>query len=287
MFFNLPVDIQVKILRHYIPLKDKFSLLRIKPFYVLLKDKYAWIQPIKISLSNLKLHDRYLLSVFKSGFYITPERRSVFQFLIDYKSPSVTLLEFNSKNLTYKRSFSIDKKYSVSQIHQYLTTFYTTAVNVRKDHIFETWNRQIVTFDPHLGIFNLGFNEERVMIRCHFDVFRSQDFKTFLLYEGNTLTFFLVNNLFANTNMDLCYHMYHARRFGNEMFQYKFPAIASFVKLVKAFPFKNSFKCTNSAKFKYMSKTHCIKGRFINRYDSYYSDTPVSSYEIFQVYSQT
>lgn len=276
----------MKILRHYIPLKDKYSLLKIKPFYNLLMDKYAWLQLPKISLSNVKLHDTHLLSVFKSGFFITPERRSVFQFLIDYKSPGVTLLEFHSKKISHKRSFSIHKKYSVSQMHQCLTIFYTTALPVQKRHVFETWNREIVTFDPHLGIFRNGLDEECIMIRCHFEVFRSLDFKIFLLYEENMLIIYLVNNLFANNRMDLCSYLYRSRNFGNEMFQYEFPTLAQFVKIIKAFSFKNSFKCTNSVKFKYMSQTHSIQCHFMNRYESY-SDKHNSSYEIFRVYAQT
>lgn len=284
MFFNLPVNIQLRILRHYIPLKDKYALLKLKPFAILLKDEYAWIHPPKISLSNIKLHDTYLLSAFKSGFYITPERRSVFQFLIDYKSASVTLLEFNSRKITYKRSFSIDKKYSVLQIHQCLTVFYTSATKVHKDHVYETWNRDIITFDPDTGIFNYGFFEECILIRCHFGVFRSLDFKTFLIYEGNRLTVFFAKNLLANNSLDLCSYLRQARSIGNEMFQYRFPAIAEFVTLVKAFSFKNSFKCTNYVKFRYMSQSHCIKCRFINRYDSY-NGSQKSSYEIFNVYA--
>lgn len=138
MFFNLPVNIQLRILRYYIPLKDKYSLLKIKPFYILLRDKYTWMQPLKISLSNVKLHDIYLLSAFKSGFYITPERRSVFQFSINFKTASVTLLEFHSKKITYRRSFSINKKYSVLQIHKYLTAFYISAIKVHKEYVYET-----------------------------------------------------------------------------------------------------------------------------------------------------
>lgn len=179
-------------MRQYITLKDKYTLLKIKPFYNLLKDKYASIQPLKISLINLKLHETYLVSAFQSGFYVTPERRSIFQFLIDYKSVTVTLLEFRSKKIAYKRSFSIKKIYSVPQIHQYLNIFYSTAERVQKEHIYETWNREIITFDPHTGVFNNNLGEECFMIRCHFDIFRSLDFKTFLLCEGNTLTVFLI-----------------------------------------------------------------------------------------------
>lgn len=275
----------MKILRSYVSLKDKYTLIKIKPFQTLLTDRYTWIQRPKKSLANLKLHDKYLLSKFKSGFYITPERRSIFQILIDYKSPGVTLLEFHSKKTVHKRFFSIHKKYTVSEIHKLLTTFYTIAYPVQKHHVFETWNREIVTFDSDSGIFRKNFDEECIMTRCHFDVFRSRDFKTFLLYDGNnTLTIFLVNHLFANNHIDLCSYLYHTRNFGNEMFQYEFPTLANFVKLIKAFSFKKSFKCTNSVKFKYLSQTHFIQCNFINRYESH-SDIYDTSYKIFQVYA--
>lgn len=83
--------------------------------------------------------------------------------------------------------------------------------------------------------------------------------------------------------MDFCFYLYQIRNLGNELLKYKFPAIADFVKIVKAFSFKNNFKCTNFVKLKYLSQKHCIQCHFINKYDSY-NDIQSSCNEIFHVY---
>lgn len=266
MFFELPIEIQVKIVRDYIPVKDKFSLLKIKPFYNLLMQHYCWIKPLKIPLKSLQFHNSHLLDKVKSGHFIGFRRNAIFQVSVDYFTGTVTLLEFKSKKLVVREYNRKVVKYPPYRINSCINRFYQHTQEVDLNDTYETWNRYIITFHPttHVLYFNKLKNYQ--MIPCCYNTFRTNDGKVFLFKDRNTLIIFFV--IQSCVHRDMCAHLYCARSLGNEEFKYKYPITGSLVRMVKAYSFKNNFRCVSSLKMNFKPKQHNIKLKFVQRYQN-------------------
>lgn len=268
MLQNLPKEIQLKIFRDYIPIKDKYSLLKIKHFYNLITTKYCWKSPIKVSLKSLHLHNTYLLDKIKPGCFIRVPRNAVFQVLIDYKTASVTILEYKSKNLVRFKHTVKKNYYSVKQVHDYITKFYNLATSVDINNVYETWDRYIITFDPNTCI--LCYNDDcQFQLHRHYNnTYCSNDKRVFLLKSGNKLVIFF-NIKFRCLINDMCSYLYEAFHMGNEEFKYKYPFLGSCVKIVKAYSFKISFKCVSRLHIKYSTKTDKMLLKLFCKYENF------------------
>lgn len=267
MLQNLPIEIQLKIFREYIPIKDKYTLLKIKKFYNLITTKYAWKCPIKISLKKLHLHNTHLLDKIKQGCFIRLPRNAVFKVSIDYKTASVTIIEYRSKTLG--RSKRIIKKvyHPVEQVHNYITQFYKFATPVDFNDVYETWDRYIITFNPSTCI--LYYNDtHQFQLHPHYhDTFCSTDKGVFLLKNGNKLVIFFISK-FRVLIDDMCIYLYEALNMGNEEFKYKYPFLGSCVRIVKAFSFKTSFRHVSQLYMKFHPKLNKIQMKLICKYDN-------------------
>lgn len=265
MLQNLPVEIQLKIFRDYIPIKDKYSLLKIKNFYKVLITKYCWKSPIKVPLKKLHLHNTYLLDKIKPGIFIRLPRNALFQVSINYKTAAVTILEYRSKNLIYLQRITKKISYPIKQVHEYITHFYKFATPVDFNDVYETWDRYIITFNPSTYVLYYNDTRQYKLQPHYYNTFCSSDKNVCLLKTSEKLTIFFIKKFRFLIN-DICSYLYDACNMGNEEFKYKFPFIGSFVKIVKAYSFKRSFKRVSRLHMKLSTKNRNIQLKLLSKY---------------------
>lgn len=268
MLQNLPIEIQLKIFREYIPIKDKYSLLKIKQFYNLITTKYCWKSPINVSLKTLHLHNKHLLDKIKPGSFIRLPRNSVFQVSIDYKSASVIILEYKSKNLSCFKHTVKKTYHSVEQVHDYITQFYKLATPINFNEVYETWDRHIVTFNPNTCVLSYDDARQFQLHPHYYNTFCSNDKNICLLKSGNRLVILFIIK-FRGTLNDMCPYLYEAFHMGNEEFKYRYPFIGSCVKIVKAYSFKISFKRVSRLYIKYCTKIEKMQLKLFCKYENF------------------
>lgn len=267
MLQNLPTEIQLKIFRDYIPIKDKYTLLKIKNFYKLLTTKYCWKSPIKICLRNLHLHTTHLLDKIKPGYFIRIPRNAIFQVSINYKTASVLIYEYRSKHIIRSKRIIKKRFHPIEKVHNYITQFYNSATPVDLNDVYETWDRYIITFNPNTCI--LYYNDTRqFQLHPHFhNTFCSSDKSVCLLRSGNRLIIFFITKFRFLIN-DMCHYLYDAFNMGNEEFIYRYPFLGSCVKIVKAYSFKTSFKRVSRLNMKFITNRHSIRLKLLCNYEN-------------------
>lgn len=265
MLQNLPNEIQLKIFREYIPIKDKYSLLKIKNFYKFIITKYCWKSPIRVSLKTLHLHNTYLLNKIKPGNFIRLPRNVLFQVLINYKTASVTIVEYRSKHLISLKRIVKNIHYPIKQVHEYITHFYNCATQVDFNDVYETWDRYIITFNPNTCILYYNDTCQYKLQPHYFNTFCSSDKSVSLLKTSDQLTIVFVKKFRFIIN-DICPYLQAAGNMGNEEFKYKFPFLGSCVRIVKAYSFKNSFKRVSQLHIKLNIKNRNIQLKFLRNY---------------------
>ena len=264
MFFNLPIELQLKILREYMSIEDKYNLLKIKSFNNLLMEKYSWLYSLKIPLKKLHLHCKHLLDNVRPGYYVRYPRNALFRVSINYSAAKVTISEYKNKNIIYKQPLRKKIKYSAEKVGSFLNRFYTLAQNVNLNHVYETWDRYIITFDPDKNILGINDTKEFEMLRCHLNTFCTVDRSVYLLKERNRLIIFFARK--PNIHIDMCCYLHEARNMGIEELRYKNPFVGSLVKLVKAYSFHNNFKSVSKLDLQYKPKLHEIQLTFTGKY---------------------
>lgn len=281
MLQNLPTEIQSKIFRDYIPIKDKYSLLKIKNFYKFIITKFCWKSPIKISLKNLHLHNTYLLDKIKTGSFIRLPRHAVFQVSINYKTASVIIMEYKSKSLIRCKRIVKKIHYPIKQVHDYITQFYKFAVPVNFNDVYETWDRYIITFNPATCV--LYYNDTRqFQLQPHYhNTFCSNDKSVCLLKTNKKLIIFFITKFRFLIN-DICPYLYEAFNMGNEEFNYKYPFLGSCVKIVKAYSFKTSFRRVSQLQMKLCTKKQKIQLKLLSKYGNLNS-TSIQTQHIFHL----
>lgn len=262
MLQNLPNEIQLKIFREYIPIKDKYSLLKIKNFYKFITTKYCWKSPIRVSLKSLHLHNTYLLDKIKPGNFIRLPRNVLFQVFINYKTASVTIVEYRSKHLIFLKQIVKKIHYPIKQVHEYITHFYKGATPVDFNDVYETWDRYIITFNPNTCILYYNDTRQYKLQPHYFNTFCSSDKSVSLLKTSDKLTIFFVRKFRFIIN-DMCSYLQDACNMGNEEFKYKFPFLGSCVKIVKAYSFKKCFKRVCQLNMKLDTKNRDIQLKFL------------------------
>lgn len=267
MLQNLPLDIQFKIFREYIPIKDKYTLLKIKNFYNVITTKYCWKSPIKISLKKLHLHNTHLIDKIKPGCFIRFPRNSVFQVYIDYKTASVIILEYKNKNLIKLKHFVKKIYYPIQQVHEYITQFYKFATPVDFNDVYETWDHYIITFNPYTCI--LCYNDtSQFQLHPHYNnTFCSNDKSVFLLKTRNKLIIFFMTKFRYLIN-DMCPYLYDAFKMGNEEFKYRYPFLGSCLKIIKAYSFKTSFRRVSRLQMNFHTKINKIQLKLSCKYST-------------------
>lgn len=266
MLQNLPIEIQLQIFREYIPIKDKYTLLKIKKFYNLITTKYSWKYPIKISLKKLHLHNTHLLDKIKPGCFIRHPRNAVFKVSINYLCASIKIIEYRSKTLGRLKRIVKKIYYPVEQVHDYIAQFYKFATPVDFKDVYETWDRYIITFNPSTCI--LCYNETRqFQLHPHYhDTFCSTDKGVCLLKNRNRLVIFFITK-FRVLIDDMCIYLYEALNMGNEEFKYKYPFLGSCVRIVKAYSFKTSFRHVSQLHMKFYTKQNKIQLKLLCKYE--------------------
>lgn len=228
MFFDLPIEIQVKILREYVPSSSKYKLLEIKPFHNLLKNANPWLEPITLKSKNRYLCHINLLSKIKTGYFtnIESDTNSIYRVCMNYKYGYVIISEYFSSCDTQKMKKKVC--YSTHDAQYYLSKFYELN-NVRARKCSDFYKYRDSSGNISFYIFNfrtLRFpsGEKFKMFRCcpvsnYYTVYRSENYKVFLVYNilFGSIYIFIINLLkFSPTCICKLLLAYNVR---NEYFQ--------------------------------------------------------------------
>lgn len=260
MFFNLPLVLQLYILRYFIPFEDKCTLMYIPSFYDLLQDKYAWLQPLTMSLNRAyRIHVR-LIGKIKNGIYCSEYENIIFKVSSYFKSSKLVIAEYRNLKPVYVSRDTLTKTCSVREFYMYAYRFQMINRLCNSKEIYQTWNNTMIIFHETERILQLSPDQCFTMhICCYNRIYRSENSQVYLHKMPSELLIFILEQPFYS--FDICFYLFCAHGMGNEEFRYRFPALGRYIRILRAYSWTQEFKLVNRVvlEYQYRKDQYCLK----------------------------